>query len=196
MRHRSIVLIWAGVNAAVLWEGHQAGDFPGVGVAFVFLVAVNAALYWYADGIMLLRHDAREADEGEHPELRRQIQAMARQLDLPVPKLFIVAEPSLKAFVTGFTQERSILAVSAVLVRKMTPSEIAPVILHELSHIRKNRGGATAAVVRISRAFADLASMAIWSSSRERKEAARRLRRLNFEEQEVRCFSCGCGARI
>jgi len=194
MRHTALVIVWAGVNASLLWESHFAGGYPWLCAAIAGLLLVNAVLYRFADRILLTRYDAREATGAEYAELRRTIQAMARRLRMPTPRLYVVADPSLKAFVARLSSETCVLAVSDSLVRRLTPAELDPVLLHELAHIRKRQPGVRAVVTRISRAFGDLASMAIWTSGGERREA-RRLRAAQVEN-EVRCFSTGCGARI
>lgn len=72
------------------------------------------------------------------PELSAAIAALAQRADLPtVPDLYYVPSNMLNAFAVG-SPERSAVAISDGLLRKLHLREVVGVLAHEISHIRSN----------------------------------------------------------
>lgn len=103
----------------------------GFGAAFVSLLLSR----WMAKralGVQLIGPDSRSADA---QWLYNTIGRLAQQANLPMPEVGIYDSPELNAFATGPSKKRSLVAVSAGLLRGMERQEIEGVLAHELTHV-------------------------------------------------------------
>jgi len=60
---------------------------------------------------------------------------LTQQANLPMPEVGVYESDEVNAFATGPSKNRSLVAVSAGLLRSMRPEEIEGVLAHEVSHI-------------------------------------------------------------
>jgi heat shock protein HtpX len=103
-----------------------------LGVLFIIIqIAISSAIVKWATGTRILK-------KGENPFLEETVSKLARQAELPMPKLGIVEAMTPNAFVFGLTQGGSTLSVHRGLLEQLNKDEIEAVIAHELGHI-KNR---------------------------------------------------------
>jgi heat shock protein HtpX len=87
--------------------------------------------------VMLGLFRGRELDEGEWPQLFRTIRDLSARADLPaVPRIFYMPSRAMNAFAIGRSSD-SAIAVTDGLLRKLTHRQLAGVLAHEMSHIRK-----------------------------------------------------------
>ena len=118
--------------------GYMFGNEPvmGIGIALVgsllylFIVMQNPA-----NMVMSLNH-AQEIHETDNPELWHIIEDMAMVGKVPMPRVFIIPDPSPNAFATGRDPEHSAVAVTQGLLDMMNREELEGVLGHEISHIR------------------------------------------------------------
>jgi heat shock protein HtpX len=61
---------------------------------------------------------------------------MATAAGVPMPKVYIIDDPSPNAFATGRDPQHSSIAVTSGLLQKMNREELQGVIGHEMSHVR------------------------------------------------------------
>jgi heat shock protein HtpX len=54
---------------------------------------------------------------------------------LPMPKVYVVDDPSPNAFATGRDPEHAVVATTTGLLQMLTRTELEGVVAHELSHI-------------------------------------------------------------
>lgn len=64
------------------------------------------------------------------------VESMAMVAGIPMPKVYIVEDPSPNAFATGISPEKGAVAVTRGLLNKLERYELEGVIAHEISHIR------------------------------------------------------------
>src|SRR5262249_19314932 len=87
--------------------------------------------------VMLGLFRGRELDEGEWAPLFRIVRELAARADLPsVPRIFYIPCRAMNAFAIGRPGD-SAIAVTDGLLRKLTHRQLAGVLAHEMSHIRK-----------------------------------------------------------
>lgn len=147
----------------ILLIGQILGGRQGLIIALVFAAGMNFVSYWYSDKIVLRMYKAREVTPGQAPELYSIVQDLAREADLPPPKVYIIPQESPNAFATGRNPEHAVVAVTEGLLKLMDREELAGVLSHELGHV-KNRDiliGSIAATM--AGAIMMLASIARWS---------------------------------
>jgi len=67
--------------------------------------------------------------------LYQTVERLTRQANLPMPEVGVYESDEVNAFATGPSKSRSLVAVSAGLMRAMRQEEIEGVLAHEVSHI-------------------------------------------------------------
>ena len=88
-----------------------------------------------ANMVMSLNH-AQEIHEQDNPQLWHIIEDMAMVGRVPMPRVFIINDPSPNAFATGRDPDHSAVAVTQGLLDMMDREELEGVLGHEISHIR------------------------------------------------------------
>jgi heat shock protein HtpX len=85
-----------------------------------------------ATGVHLV--DGRTGDS-QLDWLYQTVERLTRQANLPMPEVGVYESMEVNAFATGPSKSRSLVAVSAGLMRTMRPEEVEGVLAHEVAHI-------------------------------------------------------------
>lgn len=134
---KSLILLTL-LSAILLFIGGAIGGKNGLIIAFVFALVMNFASYWWSDKIVLKMYRGKEIEPEEAPELYSDVQELAQNAGLPMPRLYIVPEQTPNAFATGRNPSNAVVAVTQGIVKLLNREELKGVIGHELAHI-KNR---------------------------------------------------------
>ncbi|MHB8905121.1 MAG: zinc metalloprotease HtpX [Melioribacteraceae bacterium] len=118
--------------------GNLIGGESGMMLAFVISLAMNFGSYWFSDKIVLKMYRAQEITREQYPQLYDSVENLATQAGLPVPKIYIMDNPTPNAFATGRNPEHSAVAVTTGIMNLLNKEELEGVIAHELTHV-KNR---------------------------------------------------------
>ena len=132
---RTFVLL-AGLTALFVVVGQALGGQGGMMVALLMAVGMNFWAYWFSDQMVLRMYNAREVGEEEAPELYGIVSTLARRGNLPMPKVYIMDDPSPNAFATGRDPEHAAVAVTTGILRILNREELAGVMAHELAHVQ------------------------------------------------------------
>ena len=138
MNFMKTTLLLAALTALFMVMGYSLGGSGGMIMAFLFAAGMNLFTYWNADKIVLKMHNAVEVDAGSHPEFYSMVQNLARNAQLPMPKVYIVDQAQPNAFATGRNPENSAVAATTGLLQMLNHEEVEAVMAHELVHV-KNR---------------------------------------------------------
>jgi heat shock protein HtpX len=103
-------------------------------VAFGVLGAIGS--YFGGDQLVLASSHAQEITAAQAPELYNVVNEMAVAAGVPMPKVYIIDDPSPNAFATGRDPQHSSVAITTGLLQKLTREELQGVIGHEMSHVR------------------------------------------------------------
>jgi heat shock protein HtpX len=104
------------------------------------------------------------ADEAQHAEYFAIVRDLAAKAGMPMPRLYVSAEPQPNAFATGRNPQHAAVCVTAGLMAACSWDEIRGVLAHELGHVG-NRDiliGSVAAAVATGISF--VANMAMWGA--------------------------------
>lgn len=104
-------------------------------VAIVLAFLMNITSYWYSDKIVLSMTGAKPVKREEYFDLYNSVENLAITAGLPMPKVYVVNDPSPNAFATGRDPEHAVVAVTTGLLQILNKSELEGVIAHEMSHI-------------------------------------------------------------
>jgi heat shock protein HtpX len=130
--------LMAALGALLVFVGGLLGGRSGLVLALVLAVVMNGVVYWSSDTLALKANGARPLAPGEEPRVERIVGALARQAQLPMPRLYIVDRPEPNAFATGRNPNHAAVAVTTGILGLMDDRQLAGVLAHELSHV-KNR---------------------------------------------------------
>jgi heat shock protein HtpX len=103
--------------------------------AVTFSVLMSFASYWWSDKIVLAMTGAKEVTHRNAKEIYHIVENLCITAGLPVPKIYIIQDPSSNAFATGRDPAHAVIALTTGLIEKLEKKELEGVIAHELSHI-------------------------------------------------------------
>lgn len=140
------------------------GGAKGMTVMFVVAVCMNFVSYWYSDKIVLNMYGAREVFADQAPDLVRMVSSLARNANLPMPRVFIIDSDVPNAFATGRDPEHGIVAVTTGIMRALNYEELQGVIAHELAHIKHRDTLISTVVATIAGVITMIAHAAQWAA--------------------------------
>lgn len=155
-------LLLAGLTVLLVLLGRLIGGMNGMVIAFVIAVVMNVGSYWFSDRIVLAMYRAQPVTPAEAPDLFRMVQALTERAGLPMPKLYVIPDPTPNAFATGRDPQHSAVAVNEGLLRILDRHEVEGVIAHELAHIKNRDTLVSTIAATIAGAITMLANMAQW----------------------------------
>ena len=101
----------------------------------IFSIVMNIVGYWYSDKIALSIAGAKPATREEYFDLYTVVENLSITAGLPMPKIYVIPDPSPNAFATGRDKNHAVVAATTGLIAMMNKTELEGVIAHELSHI-------------------------------------------------------------
>ena len=119
-----------------VYVGKAIGGQQGMYIAFTLAVAMNFFSYWFSDKIVLARYRGQEVNEASAPQLYRIVRNLSQKAGLPMPKVYILPNPTPNAFATGRNPEHAAVAVTTGIMDLLDENELSGVIGHELSHVQ------------------------------------------------------------
>jgi Zn-dependent protease with chaperone function len=103
-------------------------------IAIAAAFGMNFFAYYNSDKMVLKMHGARQVSEnhGFYHLVRR----LADNANMPMPKVYIMANDQPNAFATGRNPENASVAATTGLLDMLTEPEISGVMTHELAHVQ------------------------------------------------------------
>src|SRR5689334_15554740 len=122
------------MSALLLFLGESLGGAQGLMIGFLFAVVTNGASYWFSDKIVLAMYSARQV--GPENRLYTVVERLAQRAGLPMPKVYVIPQPSPNAFATGRNPQHAAVAATEGILRILDDAELEGVIAHELAHVK------------------------------------------------------------
>ncbi|HEX9462600.1 MAG TPA: zinc metalloprotease HtpX [Alphaproteobacteria bacterium] len=122
------------LSGLLLAIGQFLGGASGLLIAFIFAAVMNFGSYWFSDKIVLRMYNAQEVGPGHR--LYTIVERLARQAGLPMPRVYIIPDPSPNAFATGRNPEHAAVAATEGILQILSDTELEGVIAHELTHVK------------------------------------------------------------
>jgi heat shock protein HtpX len=101
----------------------------------IFSILMNVISFWFSHKIVLKLAGAKEAKREEHFNLYTAVENLSITAGLPMPKVYVIEDPSPNAFATGRDKKHAVVAATTGLLALLDKNELEGVIGHELSHI-------------------------------------------------------------
>jgi heat shock protein HtpX len=137
---RNILKAWLVLAVFALLLGALGWQLGGYRLGILFIasaVLLAAAVYWYADRIVMGMVGARELLEGEAPALHSTVERLAARTGVLKPKLYVLPDGYPRALSSGRgAGGGSGLAISVGLMGVASPAELEGIVAHELAHLR------------------------------------------------------------
>jgi heat shock protein HtpX len=137
---RNTVLIMAIFVAIIGALGWIVSNLYGQPSFFylAFIVAGGFALiqYFAAAKLALAMNGAKEIQKRDNPRLYRTVENLSIATGMPMPRVYLIDDPSPNAFATGRDPKHAYVAASTGLLDIMSDTELEAVMAHELGHVK------------------------------------------------------------
>lgn len=116
--------------------------FAGTTTGGVIVAAILALIYLSvvggqsADMVMRMNNAQELRNASQAPEFYHVVEDMALAANVPMPRVFIIDDPSPNAFATGSDPQHAAVAATTGLLSQMNREELEGVMGHEMSHVR------------------------------------------------------------
>jgi len=122
------------LSGLLLAIGEWLGGANGLVIAFMFAAIMNLVSYWFSDKIVLRMYNAQEVGPGHR--LYSIVERLSRLASLPMPRVYVIPDPSPNAFATGRNPDHAAVAATEGILQVLSDSELEGVIAHELAHVK------------------------------------------------------------
>ncbi len=158
------VLLLGLLTALMLGVGQLLGGITGLTIALAIAIIMNFGMYWFSSSIVLAMYRARKATKGEHSELHKMVEEVAKEAGIPKPELYIIPSEASNAFATGRSHKHAVVACTEGIMKLLTKEELKGVIAHEISHVKNRDMLVTTIAATLAGVISYLASMAQWAA--------------------------------
>ena len=131
------LLVWLAAGLLIGWLAYGSGGAVA-GAILLGLLGAAAALfaYYFGSATVLAAVGAQEADPRQFQQLYNIVQTLAIGDGLPMPKVYVMNDPTPNAFATGRDPNHAAVTVTTGLLQMMNREELEGVLAHEMSHIK------------------------------------------------------------
>jgi len=155
------VLLLGLMSGVLLALGEWLGGANGLVFAFVIAAIMNLGSYWFSDKLVLSMYRAQPVGP-EHP-LYRMVERLTQRASLPMPKVYIIPDPSPNAFATGRNPSHAAVAATEGILQILTDHELEGVLAHELAHVKHHDILISSVAATIAAAIMFAANSARWA---------------------------------
>ena len=155
-------LLLAGLAGLLVAIGALIG---GPQTALLFLgiaLVINLGTYWFSDKIALKMARAQPMSEQQAPKIYEMVRELTTAAKMPMPALYVIPQEQPNAFATGRSPDHAAVAITAGIMKLLSPDELRGVIAHELSHIRNRDTLIQSVAAAIGGAISYLGYMLMW----------------------------------
>lgn len=144
--------------------GYAFGGMFGGVYALIMALLMNGLTYFYADRLILKLYKAQPLpDEKKYKDIRDTVADLAEQMQMPMPRLYLVQNPMPNAFATGRNPANAVVAVTSGIIDLLESHELRGVLAHELAHVHNRDILVGTIAATIATAISYLADIIRWS---------------------------------
>ena len=136
MEKMRTIFLMGGLVLLFMYVGHLVAGEQGMMMALLIACGINFFSYFFSDKIVLSQYRAKEVTQASSPRLYEIVKKLARQANLPMPRVYIIPEKAPNAFATGRNPQHAAVAATQGLLDLMSAEEIEGVLAHEMSHVK------------------------------------------------------------
>ena len=138
---------------------------PLVGIAFIISGIMSIGSYYYSDKLVLATTGAKEIKKSDYPDYYRIVENLSIGDGLPMPRVYVVDDPSPNAFATGRDPRHAVVCATTGILAMLNKAELEGVIAHELSHVKNydiRLGGVVAILVGFIVIIGNIFTRSLW----------------------------------
>jgi heat shock protein HtpX len=154
------ILLFALLTGIFLAIGFFVAGTAGMTIAFILALVMNFVSYWYSDKIVLGMYRAKEITKKQNPKLHRIVEEVAKEAEIPKPKVYIIDTDVPNAFATGRNPQHASVAVTRGIMKTLDETELEAVLGHEISHVKNRDILSSSVAATLGGAIAYIAQMA------------------------------------
>ena len=150
------------LSGVLMVIGQSLGGSNGLVIAFGVAVIMNFGSYWFSDKIVLRMYKAQPV--GPEHRLYQAVARLSQRANLPMPKVYVIPDPSPNAFATGRDPSHAAVAATEGILRILDDRELEGVIGHELAHVKNRDILISSVAATLAAAVMMIANMARWAA--------------------------------
>lgn len=135
MNNLKTTLLLGALTGLLLVGGQAMAGNTGMVIGMAIAIVMNFGSYWYSDKLVLKMYGAQPATAEQAPVLHSIVRELSVRAGLPMPRVYLMQDPTPNAFATGRNPENAAVAATTGLLNVMARDEIAGVMAHELAHV-------------------------------------------------------------
>src|SRR5262249_26392598 len=105
MNSLKTVLLLGVLSGLLLWVGGMLGGSNGLVIGLLLAVGMNFFSYFCSEKLALMSYSAQPVTPEENPDVYARVfplvQRLTQRMGLPMPRLWLIPDPSPNAFATG-----------------------------------------------------------------------------------------------
>ncbi len=168
------VILLGVLSGLLLFLGESFGGRNGLYIGLVLALVMNFVSYFFSDKLALATYSAQPVTPDQNPEVYARVApivaGLAQRMSIPMPKLWLIADPSPNAFATGRNPQHASVAFTAGILQAMSNDEIEGVVAHELGHVLHRDILISSVAATIATAITFLSRMAFFFGGRRDDE--------------------------
>jgi heat shock protein HtpX len=172
------VLLLGLLSGLLLFGGEMLGGRNGLMMGLVLAVGMNFFSYFFSEKLSLMMYSAAPVTPQDNPEVYARVfplvQSLTQRMGLPMPKLWLIPDPSPNAFATGRNPQHASVAFTEGILRLMNDRELEGVVAHELGHVLHRDILISSVAATLASAITFLARMAFFFGGERSDEGERR----------------------
>jgi len=133
MNTAKTVMLMTLLTMVLVAVGGALGGQGGALLALVMAAVMNLGSYWFSDKIVVKMYRGVEAKSGVLYEV---VAELCQRNRLPMPKVYMLPQPTPNAFATGRNPEHAVVAATEGILEILSRDELMGVMAHELAHVQ------------------------------------------------------------
>jgi heat shock protein HtpX len=129
-------LLLTTMTLGLMFIGAHFGGQRGILLAFLIAAGINFFSYFYSDKLALSMYRAQPVTRLQLPRVYQVVETFTGRMNIPMPKIYVIPDPSPNAFATGRNPKHASIAVTEGILNLLNDEELAGVLAHELGHVR------------------------------------------------------------
>ncbi len=162
------------LSGLLLWGGQMIAGQNGLIIGLGLAVAMNISGYFFSDKIALASYSAQPVTPQDNPQVYARVyplvMSLTQRMGVPMPKLWLIPDPSPNAFATGRNPQHASVAFTEGILELMNDRELEGVVAHELGHVLHRDILTSSVAATLAAAITFLAQMAFWFGGRRSDE--------------------------